>query len=74
MDIISDIKQPVNREKIVLYLDRAFLKWYSIIEVNRMTIGERIKAARKAKKLTQKQLGELCGIIDKNRQSKHWRK
>ena len=31
-----------------------------------MTIGERIKAARKAKKLTQKQLGELCGINEAN--------
>lgn len=31
-----------------------------------MTIGERIKAARKAKQLTQKQLGELCGINEAN--------
>lgn len=29
-----------------------------------MTIGERIKAARKAKGLTQKELGEACGIAE----------
>ena len=66
MDIVTDKKQPVNRKKIVLYLDRAFLKWYSVKEVKPMTIGERIKAARKAKGLTQKQLGELCGINEAN--------
>ena len=29
-----------------------------------MTVGERIRAARKAKGLTQKQLGEACGIAE----------
>lgn len=29
-----------------------------------MTVGERIKAARKAKGLTQKELGEACGIAE----------
>lgn len=29
-----------------------------------MTIGERIRSARKGKNLTQKQLGELCGIAE----------
>ena len=29
-----------------------------------MTIGERIRMIRKEKKLTQKQLGELCNIAE----------
>ena len=31
-----------------------------------MTVGERIKAARKSKNLTQKQLEKLCGINEAN--------
>lgn len=31
-----------------------------------MSIGENIKNFRKAKKMTQKQLGELCGIAEPN--------
>ena len=34
-----------------------------------MTIGERIKAAREAAGLTQKQLGEVAGYIDTTAQS-----
>lgn len=31
-----------------------------------MSVGEKIKHYRKAKKMTQKQLGELCGIAEPN--------
>jgi len=39
-----------------------------------MTIGERIKAARKEKKLTQKRLGELLGYTGRSAELmvQHW--
>lgn len=38
--------------------------WYTVYEVIRVTIGERIREVRKSKNLTQKQLGELSGIAE----------